>query len=628
LDGLIDLFLSIARKPLIDSGIATSEGANTGSFRHSRLAGIRLAPAATAALVYLAGYVVVTFPWALRLWWLAPAGGDEGMFVWGFAWMRRALASLEWPFATTNVLAPLGATLAFHTWMPLEALVSVPLQLLTGPILAYNLMAVVSVVLAGLCTYYLARDFGVGRVPAFFAGLMFAFAPPVAFRYGIGHQNLAQVFWIPLVVLVTRRLLRKPSARLGLFLGLAGAGSLMSDLTVAVYAAAAALSYLLAWMIYRRDQPGPRVLRALIVAGVVGTVAALPLFIAMAQAVFTGALGEVPGLAGSPIYSNDLAGFFVSPAQHPVLGPFLASWRASLAGSQDGPGYTGITIALLAAIGLVTQRSRPIARWLGLLAVVSLVLSLGPTLIVFGRRLVPLSINLAGDPSPVSLVMPYTWIQAIPGLRQLRVPSRMLLLSALPLALLGALALERMFARLPSLAAPSALLVAGLVLFEAYTPVTVTMDAQLPRVYQVIASDADKGAIVVDIPLGFRTGFSGVGVHPYTGPALVYAAQHGKAVAVGFVSRLADGRLHELARLPLYRDLIALQSVAPGQPPPLTSPSEGRAMAAKENIKYVVIRTDVAQDIPGIPLVRQYLIEACYQRTAADDPYELYRFEC
>lgn len=580
-------------------------------------------------LVFLMGYAVVTWPWILRLWGQAPSGGDEGMFVWGFAWMRRALETTTWPFTTERVFSPVGAPLAFHTWMPLWAFLSVPIQWIAGPVLAYNLMVVLSVVLAGLASYALAKDLSLGVVPAMFAGLMFAFAPPLTIKFGLlGHQNLALVFWIPLALLLTRRLLRQPTLAAGGLLGLALAGALLSDLTVAVYSGGAVGAYLAGWALVRRPQQWTPLLVSLVAAIMLGLVTTSPLLIAMTRALMNNEIGDTPGLAGSPIYSNDLAGFFVAPAYHPVLGPLENPLRSQLGGSPEGPGYVGFTIALLAVVGFVTNRRWRVARWLGLLAAASLILSLGPALIVLGRRFAPLAVHLANDPTAVSPLMPYTWIQAIPVLTQLRVPARMLLLAALPLALLGALGVEWLLSRFHSWSPGVAVLLAGLVLFEGYSPVLARMEAQLPPTYQRIAESPDPSAVVVDVPLGFRTGFTGIGIHTYTGQALVFASQHEKPVAVGFVSRLSADRLARVAEIPLYRDLIKLQAVAPGEPIPETLPAQGEASAREHHFEFVVVRTDVPQDVPGVDLVREYLIAACFRRIASDPAYELYRFEC
>lgn len=574
---------------------------------------------ATTVLAPLAGYVLVTWPWALRLWTQAP-GRDGATFVWSFWWMRHALETAQWPLSTTQIYAPFGAPLALHAGLPLPALASVPLQWLVGTPLAFNLSAIVLVVLACVCTTALARDFGLERWPALFAGLAFAFAPAVADRYAyLGHLNLSTTFWIPLLLLTVRRWQRAPTWRRGAVLGAALAGAVWSDQTIAILAALAAALYLVAALVTRRLSVQQAALGGLVPLAVAGVLAA-PLVVSAALGFASGTLEADQWENGARTYSNDLAGLLVGNPENPVIGRLVAPLAARMGGRWDGANDLGVVIFVLALVGLVAYQQTARARWLALLAVVAVAISLGPVLWISGRQFIPLAIEGRGE-GPVSALMPFTWIQRMPLLSGLRSPGRFSLLAALPLALLAGFGVQRLGA-----VRGRALLVGAvavpLLLIEAASPVVNRLDVALPDVYQRIAADPDPDVIVLDVPLGFNRGVLPVGSW-WDGAALA-STRHGKPTAAGYISRLGDSTIVKLMSLPLYRDVLALQQLLPGQAPPVTAPAEGAASAAEHGIGYAV----VADHAPGAGAVRDYLTAACFEPIQRSQNLELFRFAC
>jgi hypothetical protein len=581
----------------------------------------RLAGVFALVLAYAGVYAVVTWPWVLRMWSEVPAGPDEGMLVWGFAWMRQAVEGFQWPFTTTKLLAPWGATLAFHAWTPLLALLSVPFQWVLGPFLSYNLVVAGVVILIGLCTYALARDLGLSRVPSLASGALYASAPPVALRYGLlGHLNLAVVFWIPLVALLTRRVVREPTRDRAILLGAAVAGALLSDHTIALYSVATAASYVLARMAVGGLGSWRLLLRPLLWSLGAFLVFASPMLVAMSRSVLTGLVGTPPGLAGSSSFSADVVGWLVADARHPILGDLERDLRSQLGGGGEGTGYLGVILIAAGTAGFILHRHKRIAWWLLGLALAAMIFSLGPVLMVLGRVYVPLGIEVGGETA--SAVMPYTWLQAIPGLANLRAPARTLLIAALPLAVLSGLALESMRRLLPDVVSRSVIwsLILALALLEGLSPVLARAVIGLPPTYQAIAQDPDPELIVVDVPLGFSAAFRSFGAPQ--GTAFLYAAVHEKRIASGIVSRIAPARVESVASIPLYRDLVALQSLAPGEDSPGTDPS-GAAQAAKQHhVKYVVVR----KDVEAYELVRSYLEEVGFSPVLEDPWFSLFQY--
>ncbi|MDQ3881334.1 MAG: hypothetical protein M3295_09730 [Chloroflexota bacterium] len=552
---------------------------------------------------YLVAYIAVTWPWAVQLWTQARSNGDTSMFAWTFWWMRHEVETLSWPFGTKHALAPLGGSLIFHG-MQLTAFVSVPLQWLAGSIVAFNLMTVVLALLGGVATYALARDLGMPRLAAAVAGFLFLVSPHFAFRYHGGHTNLAHAFWIPLLLLLVRRYLREPTSRRAMLVGAGVAGSVYSDLTIAIYSVGLSLFYLIAVVASRRVSLHALPVRSLAAGTITFAILISGFVVELLRVAARHEIATIPGLARSWAASLDLG---------LVLVPHMA---------HEGPGGLGIAAPVLAGVATFVSRRRRLVVWLVALVIGCVVLGLGPQLVVFENRYVPVPVHLHGDTREASAVMPYTWVQAV--MPHLRAPKRVLLVAALGMALLAGLAVASLLRHRRSVAVVVLVVAVPIALWEGRIPIRDIVDAHLPPLYDTVRADEDESAIVVNVPLGFRTGFGGygAGMRP-RGTAYIYAIQHEKPMSVGFFPRMDRLRIDQLARVSLYRDIIALQELPPGDPAPVTSPAQGRASALEYNLKYVVL----ARDVPGAEAVREYLERAGYELADRDETAFLYRLK-
>lgn len=537
---------------------------------------------------YLAVLAVVAWPLVTGLRSTMQGLGDAGSFMWGFWWLREALATGQNPFVTDMMFAPVGTPLAFHTGMPLIAAASIPLQALTGTVVAYHLIVLATPVCSAMAAYALARDLRQPPAAAFVAGATFGFAPALIDRLAIEHLNLAVVAWLPLGLLALRRALDHPSATRAALLGVVLAGALWTDLTVLVFTVLVVAAYLAGWVWRRwrmRQAWGADVLRlwpAVLVAGAL----AAPLLIAMARVMLAGEYPEVPGLGGSTSYSADVASFALPSPRHRWLGALVTPAYAVLQGRPlDGAATLSVVAVALSVAGLWAARARPVVRWAALLSLAGMALALGPQLHAFGRTAAPLGLGTA-DEGPISALLPFSWIQVVPVLEGLRSPVRFLTLTALGLALLAGFGFARLTAARPRGATvAAAVLVATLIAAESASSFPTLTSSHRPKVYDVIAADPSD-ALVVNVPLGFRSGVGNVGRQE--GPPLVWATHHGHPVAVGFGARTPVPRLEALADQPLYRDLLALQTLS-ADPAARADPVAGRANALAIGARYVVV---------------------------------------
>ncbi len=99
------------------------------------------------------------------------------------------------------------------------------LSFFSSPLVAHNLMLFLSVILAGLCMYKFARCFSKNTIGCLYAAFMYSSSAFLIHHMLHGHGNQIQIFWIPLIFLLTENIFKygpsfKRSVSLGLALGL------------------------------------------------------------------------------------------------------------------------------------------------------------------------------------------------------------------------------------------------------------------------------------------------------------------------------------------------------------------------------------------------------------------------
>jgi hypothetical protein len=290
-------------------------------------------------------------------------------------------------------------------------LVSLPVGFLFGPVAAYNALVVVAFVACAAATYALARRLGTSQAAAAVAGFAFAFAP---FRLvqATAHVNALLAPLLPLLLYCAERALRGDErtcrrwawATAGVQVSIMGSG----ELHLAVFGAALVAVYV---AVRAPGAPAGR-LRHLAVPG----------------AALVGGSAVVGGLMYAFVLEPSVAAGGRTLEETATFAPRLADLvtRDVAWVRFERYAYPGLVIAALALVGAVaawrTEGRRLLGAGLAALALVPLALALAPGLV--GRPLVQDA------------------YRAIPLLSFSRVPGRILIVSALALAVLAALALD------------------------------------------------------------------------------------------------------------------------------------------------------------------------------------------
>ena len=380
----------------------------------------------TAAVLFLGLTLLLTWPLPLRpASTTLPMGPDGDLFIWTLAWDVHAFVRQPLSIFDANIYHPLRHTLAFSENLIGSALIAAPVQWATGnTVLAFNIVALLSVALCGTGAYALARRLGISPAGAVLAGVIFAFSPPRFFRTGQLHLGVVQ--WIPFALASMHAYLdegRKRDLRLaaGLFTFQA-----LSSGHGAVFLVVA-MGGLLVWKLAGGTPLAPvRRLRDLGIAGILLLAPAVLIYLPYRAVQHEmGLRRTLENWAVTP------ESFLASPTH---VQTFLLSQLAEpgvleTASAYLFPGVLPLLLAIvaLAAAFISTPKAAPCPRAVAFYAV----LALGATWLSIGP--------------PFGLWPLVYWL---PGMSFIRVPSRFTVLAVLGLAIVASAGFDRLAARL------------------------------------------------------------------------------------------------------------------------------------------------------------------------------------
>jgi hypothetical protein len=391
----------------------------------------RLWRTAAVVAVFVALTAVLTFPLSLEPGTRAlPLSADTRLFLWTLSWDVHALLHQPLRLFDANIFHPEPRTLAYSEHLVGSAVLGAPFLLASdNPVLALNVVVLLSCVLSGAGTFLLARQLGISTAGAFAAGVIFAFAPPRFTR--LAQLHLATVQWVPFCLAFVHAYLQRGRRR-DLLVAIAfftlqsvtsGHGGLFLFL---------ALLALAVYLVVRRRLPPVRTLaRDVGVAGLLLLAVNLPFLVPYFRVQRELGLRRTIGAVYD--WVPNAASFLASPTHVDQallsLAPSLATAVAD-AKAYMFPGW--LTLLLVVAL-FVRRRAGPEqahaagGAGLGFYAVLALLstwVSLGP---------------------PFGL---YTVLyKLLPGFDLIRVPSRLAILTLLAIAILAGAGVDRLVER-------------------------------------------------------------------------------------------------------------------------------------------------------------------------------------
>jgi hypothetical protein len=193
---------------------------------------------AVVSLGYLLLLAVMSWPLVRDLAHSGPLYRPDGRLnAWILAWGGHALWTEPLRVFQAPSFHPLPDTLAFSESMLLPAALAAPVGALGGPVLAYNLVFLASLLFSGLGVYLLVRRGGGDRLAAFTGGAFFAAGPHRWTR--LPHIQAQVTAFLPFALLALDRFWERRTLRRALVVGLLVALQGLSSVYLGAITAAA-----------------------------------------------------------------------------------------------------------------------------------------------------------------------------------------------------------------------------------------------------------------------------------------------------------------------------------------------------------------------------------------------------
>jgi hypothetical protein len=518
--------------------------------------------------------------------WVDPGGRwigspkDPQLFIWYLGWIPHQLSHGLNPLFTDYLSYPPGVNLMWNTSMIFPAIVLWPVTAVFGPMVAYNLLITGGIALSAWCGFLAARRFVDRDLPCFLAGLLYGFSPGLMAQ-ALGHPHVVVALFPPIALLLGDEILvrrRLHPAVAGALAGVAAALQLLTgEELLAVTLVIAALGVALLALRKREQMRAslPYVTKAATAALLVFAVlSAYPLGFQ-----FLGPQRVSGSVQGPDVYVSDLLAFFL-PSN-------LIHFTGNV---TENDAYVGIPLLALFAAGLVLGWRTPRIRWIGLMALVVAVLSLGPHL------------HVDGIVTPIGL--PWAVIAGLP-LMSSALPSRLMTIGFLGIGIVVAYACARaLTATRPWRIAAGLVLFAGLVAIVPPIPYP-SVAATVPAFFKP-GGDVEKlasGSIVLITPFSSKEST---------------AAMYWQATA-DYRFRMPEGDAFTpgpyLGPHPSFLE-STLDRLDAGRPVAMTPEVQAMALA---DIKSFGVTAIVAGPSPGQPAIVEFLTEIEGQAPVDDD---------
>jgi hypothetical protein len=143
---------------------------------------------------------------------------DVWNHIWGYGFVAQSLASGEWPLHTELMNWPHGGTLWFIDM--LGALITLPINLISGPVAAYNAGLLIQWTLCGVGMYALAWRVTGSVAGAWAAGICYQSMPHLMGQAYNGISETLAAGWLPLALLAIRALFHNPTRRNAILAGI------------------------------------------------------------------------------------------------------------------------------------------------------------------------------------------------------------------------------------------------------------------------------------------------------------------------------------------------------------------------------------------------------------------------
>jgi hypothetical protein len=360
-------------------------------------------------------------------------GPDPTQMMWFLVWWPYAILHRLNPFLTKVVWAPSGVNLAWMTPIPGPSLLAFPVTYSFGPVVSYNLLALIAPALSAWAAYCLCAHITRRFLPSLAGGYLYGFSSYEAGHVLGGHLGHSLVMLPPLVVLLFLRLVEEDVSHPRFIVYLTGCLLLQFLISTALFATLTVFglfALFLAWWL------GDPALRSRLRRSI-PDLAVSYIFAAIAFSAYLYYILAF-GMPRNPIwplnyYSADLAGFIVPNKLCHFNFRLFGLDTHFLFDPWENGAYLGVPLLALCGWYCLENRTAFSGKLLTLSLVGILLAALGPRLHVAGSE---------------SVVLPWIVAAQLPLIKH-ELPGRFMLFAFLIIAIMTATWLSRRTASAP-----------------------------------------------------------------------------------------------------------------------------------------------------------------------------------
>src|SRR6266536_507426 len=319
---------------------------------------------------------------------LSSAPTEASVFVWSLSWWPHALGHGLNPLFTHLAWAPTGLNLAWSATAPVPTLLLAPLTLAFGPVVSFNVAALLAPAVSAWTAYLLCRRLARSFWPAIVGGAVFGFSPDLLVELKAGHLNLSMLFVLPLFAyLVVRRLEGTMSPRRFVVL-MTCALVAQFGIFIEIFATMTLVGGIVGLALFLLAPPERRAIlirTAGLIALAYGLAAVVVSPYLFAMFAHPQAL-KPPGFRGIALglqQTKDLL-LFVVPGHNTWIGSSLLGHASQ---ATKDPWYLGLPLLAALVYLWISRRRRVLVRVLAIGFLISAVLALGPYLPAGGHRI-------------------------------------------------------------------------------------------------------------------------------------------------------------------------------------------------------------------------------------------------
>ncbi len=308
-----------------------------------------------SSLFYLTAAVSVTYPLITDLKNQIPADpGDPLLNVWTLWWDLKSITEFNIAeYFDANVMFPYKNTLAFSEHLTGESILGLPFYLINqNPVFIYNILYLLSFVVAGIGMFILAYHLTQSLTASFFAGLIYAFIP-----HRIGQAGHIQTLWsgfFPICILYLYRLIDEARIRHIILLSFFVILQSLMNMYFAVYLAIILPLTAVPYIIHQKKTTDVRLIISLIITALLSLLILLPFFLPYIELrEYFGLTREIKTISSLPEIKN-LSGI--------NRFSFLYKEYFTKLDINEGSFFLGISVAAAATFGIIFSKVREIYR--------------------------------------------------------------------------------------------------------------------------------------------------------------------------------------------------------------------------------------------------------------------------